>query len=286
MSRQLAVKLVAGTTVAGALAVSLAIPAHAVTESTTDSATPAATEEAAPASVEVAPVAPAAPVAPVAKVKKKTAPAKRTEFTIAQLNAGATIRPGSTGEGVAEIQRRLNILGILVKVNGNYNGATASGVARFNEKFRYFEANENKVVNAKTWSMLRSKSRNGDGVPKICKKKAAALCIDKDQKIVRYFKKGKLVEALDARFGGPGYRTREGNFRIFRKVKNDFSTLYKTPMPWSMYFSGGQAVHYSMFFNGVGYNGASHGCVNIRDKKKLIPLWRKVKIGTFAKVYS
>ena len=69
-------------------------------------------------------------------------------------------------------------------------------------------------------------------------------------------------------------------------VKNDFSTLYKTPMPWSMYFSGGQAVHYSMFFNAVGYNGASHGCVNIRDKQGEIALWKKVKIGTFAKVYN
>lgn len=283
MSRQLAVKLVAGTTVAGALAVSLAIPAHAVTEPTPEAVTPTVTEEAVPTPVEVAPVAPAAPVA---KAKaKKTAPAKRAEFTVAQLNAGATVRQGATGEGVAEIQRRLNILGILVPVNGNYNAATASGVARFNEKFRYFEANENKVVNLKTWAMLKNKSKKGDRVPAICKKKAAALCIDKTQKVVRYYKKGKLVESLDARFGGPGYRTREGNFRIFRKVKNDFSTLYKTPMPWSMYFSGGQAVHYSMFFNGVGYNGASHGCVNIRDKKKLIPLWNKVKIGTFAKVY-
>ncbi|MGB3673812.1 MAG: hypothetical protein WA988_05175, partial [Candidatus Nanopelagicales bacterium] len=84
MSRQLAVKLVAGTTVAGALAVSLAIPAAAVTEPTPAAATPATTEEAAPAPVEVAPVAPAAPVT---KVKKKSAPAKRAEFTIAQLNA-------------------------------------------------------------------------------------------------------------------------------------------------------------------------------------------------------
>ena len=286
MSRQLAVKLVAGTTVAGALAVSLAIPAAAVTEPTPAAATPATTEEAAPAPVEVAPVAPVAPAAPAAKVKKKSAPTKRAEFTIAQLNAGATLRQGATGEAVSDIQRRLNILGILVPVNGTYNAATASGVARFNEKFRYYEANENKVVNLKTWAMLKKQSNRGDRVPAICKKKAAALCIDKTQKVVRYYKKGKLVESLDARFGGPGNRTREGNFRIFRKVKNDFSTLYKTPMPWSMYFSGGQAVHYSMFFNGVGYNGASHGCVNIRDKKKLIPLWKKVKIGTFAKVYG
>lgn len=278
MSRQFAVKLVAGTTVAGALAVSLAIPAQAITEPT-----PTAQEPTASATVE----SPAPAVAAPAKAKtKKSTPTKRSEYTIAQLNGGATVRQGATGEGVAEIQRRLNIIGILVPVSGTYSAATAKGVARFNEKFRYFEAGENKVVTLKTWAMLKSKSAKGDRVPAICKKKATALCIDKSLRVVRYFKKGKLVQSLDARFGGPGNRTREGNFRIFRKVKNDFSTLYKTPMPWSMYFSGGQAVHYSMFFNAVGYNGASHGCVNIRDKKSLIPLWRKVKIGTFAKVYS
>ena len=41
-----------------------------------------------------------------------------------------------------------------------------------------------------------------------------------------------------------------------------------------------------MFFNAVGCNGASHGCVNIRNKKGEIALWKKVKIGTFAKVYN
>ncbi len=277
MSRQLAIKVVAGATVAGALAVSLAIPAQAVTE-------PSPTAEAATAAPAVP--APATPAAPAVKAKTaKSTPTKRAEFTIAQLNAGATVRLGATGAGVSDIQRRLNILGIIVPVSGTYSSATANGVARFNEKFRSMEAGENKNVSAKTWALLKSKSNKGDRVPAICKQKKAAVCIDKNLLVVRYFKKGKLVESLDARFGGPGYRTREGNYRIFRKVKNDYSTLYNTPMPWSMYFSGGQAVHYSMFFNAVGYNGASYGCVNIRDKKKLIPLWRKVKIGTFAKVY-
>ncbi len=287
MSRQLAIKVVAGATVAGALAVSLAIPAQAVTEPspTADAATAeAATTEAATAA-PAAP-APATPAAPTVKVKTaKSTPTKRSEFTIAALNAGATVRLGATGEGVSDIQRRLNLLGIIVPVDGTYSSATANGVARFNEKFRGTETGENKEVTLKTWALLKSKSNKGDRVPAICKQKKAALCIDMNQRVVRYFQKGKLVESLDARFGAPGYRTRKGNYKIFLMRKYDFSSLYQTPMPWSMYFSGGQAVHYSMFFDSVGYNGGSYGCVNIRDKKKLIPLWRKVKIGTFAKVY-
>ena len=36
-------------------------------------------------------------------------------------------------------------------------------------------------------------------------------------------------------------------------------------MPYAMFFSGGQAVHYSPDFAARGYNGASHGCVNVRN---------------------
>ena len=36
-------------------------------------------------------------------------------------------------------------------------------------------------------------------------------------------------------------------------------------MPFAMFFSGGQAVHYSSDFAARGYAGATHGCVNVRD---------------------
>lgn len=255
MSRQMAVKVTAGTAVAGALAFGLAIPAQAASS-------------------------------PAPAPKTSSTPAKRAVVTTAQLNAGTKLRLGDTGDAVTDVQNRLNTLGIITPVTGVYNATTATNVARFNEKFRGYEEGANKVVDAKTWAKLKSATAKGDRVPSVCKTKAAALCISKSQRIVRYYRKGQLVTALDARFGGPGNRTRNGNFRIFRKVKNDFSSQYKTPMPWSMYFSGGQAVHYSMFFNAVGYNGASHGCVNIRNKKGEIALWKKVKIGTFAKVYG
>lgn len=282
MSRQLAVKLVAGTTVAGALTLGLALPAQAA--STTE---PAATEPAATAEPAAEPTA-AAPVtepAPAAAATTKAAPTKRGDVTLAQLNAGTTLKIGATGEGVREVQRRLALLGILIPENGVYNLTTAKGVARFNEKYRGYEAWENKTLNSAGWRKLKRVTAGGDRVPAICKKQAAALCISKNQRVVRYYVRGKLVTALDARFGGPGNRTREGTFRIFRKVKNDYSSLYKTPMPWSMYFSGGQAVHYSLFFPKVGYNGASHGCVNTRDKTGIIHLWNKVRLGTFVKIY-
>ena len=136
------------------------------------------------------------------------------------------------------------------------------------------------------WKKLRSVS-NGRTVPKWCEvNRPETLCVDKTQRIVRFYKKGKLVMTLDARFGVPGNRTRTGHFKIFRKVWNDYSSEYHTPMPYSMYFSGGQAIYYSLFFPSAGYNGGSHGCVNTRDKAGVQRLWHMVKIGTPIWVYG
>lgn len=63
------------------------------------------------------------------------------------------------------------------------------------------------------------------------------------------------------------------------------STIYHTPMPFSMFFSGGQAVHYSSDFAARGYLGCSHGCVNVRDWNKLEWIYDRVKVGDRVVVY-
>jgi lipoprotein-anchoring transpeptidase ErfK/SrfK len=52
-----------------------------------------------------------------------------------------------------------------------------------------------------------------------------------------------------------------------------------------MFFSGGQAVHYSPDFAANGYNGASHGCVNVRDRAVVAWLFDQVRIGDKVIVY-
>ena len=54
----------------------------------------------------------------------------------------------------------------------------------------------------------------------------------------------------------------------------------------AMFFSGGQAVHYSPDFASVGYNGASHGCVNIRDYAGIKKLFDTVRVGDKVIVYA
>lgn len=270
-------KLAAGAAVVGIMTVGLTLPAQA-----TDVA-PGVPGSDSPGAME--PLLPATPK-PAPEVAPRRAVREDVDITIEQLNKGITLQKGMHGPAVTEVQTRLNKLGILGPTNGVYNDTTARNVARFNEKFRGYEYMENKILTATAWKKLRSVS-NGRTVPKWCEaKRPAAICVDKTQRIVRYFKKGKLVMTLDARFGVPGNRTRTGHFKIFRKVWNDYSSEYHTPMPYSMYFSGGQAIHYSLFFPTDGYNGGSHGCVNTRDKAGIKRLWRMVKIGTPTFVYG
>ena len=72
---------------------------------------------------------------------------------------------------------------------------------------------------------------------------------------------------------------------MYLKSKNHVSKLYKSPMPYAMFFSRGQAVHYSSDFARRGYAGASHGCVNTRNKTLMARLFARTRVGTKVVVY-
>jgi lipoprotein-anchoring transpeptidase ErfK/SrfK len=91
--------------------------------------------------------------------------------------------------------------------------------------------------------------------------------------------------SVDVRFGSAELPTREGSFAVFSKSRDHVSTLYDTSMPYAMFFSGGQAVHYSPDFAAHGYNGASHGCVNVRDLSAIQSLFDQVHTGDAVVVY-
>ncbi|MGW7685612.1 L,D-transpeptidase [Kribbella sp. NPDC054772] len=119
-----------------------------------------------------------------------------------------------------------------------------------------------------------------------CLSKGRVLCINKKTRKLVYLVNGKPVQVMDVRFGAMKTPTRSGTFKVYRKSKNHVSTLYHSKMPYAMFFSGGQAVHYSSDFRARGYNGASHGCVNVRDKKKIAWVFSRVHVGDKVVVYS
>ena len=101
------------------------------------------------------------------------------------------------------------------------------------------------------------------------------MCVSKSTKRLTWVVDGVPQYGFDVRFGSDELPTREGVFSVYKKKVDVISNLYHTPMPYSMFFSGGQAVHYSSNFARLGYSGASHGCVNVRNKPLLDPALRR-----------
>lgn len=210
-------------------------------------------------------------------------------------------RYGQTNTAVRNLQLRLADVGAMKqKYVTSYFGDITKGAVKDFRRSVGLKPGKGKVTK-KMWKKLVKKSgkvkkpgkkgsssgkgTTAKGIDKRCKVNGRSLCIDKTQRKVRYLVNGKVVKTMDARFGCTNSPTREGTWKIFRKVRHDVSYQYHSPMPYSMYFSGGEAVHYSSDFAARGYNGCSHGCVNIRDKKTLAYVYKRIHVGDRAVVY-
>ncbi|MDG9716920.1 L,D-transpeptidase family protein [Streptomyces sp. DH24] len=101
-------------------------------------------------------------------------------------------------------------------------------------------------------------------------------CVDLGRQLT-WVQKGRkvLYGPVPIRSGRAGYRTRAGWHRVYWRHKNHWSTLYRTPMPYAQFFSGGQAFH--GIYGSVHARPGSMGCVNlrVRDARALWSVLRK-----------
>ena len=69
----------------------------------------------------------------------------------------------------------------------------------------------------------------------------------------------------------PGYRTPAGSYKPYVLDRMHYSNLYAyTPMPYSMFFLRGYAIHATTEVRNLG-RPASHGCVRLRlDNAKVL----------------
>ena len=277
--------LIASVAVAVPLGIGVAPAAHA--EEPPPVAVPSATPV--PAETTVPASDPTPEPTPDATTPPSTTPPPTPSVTPATPKAPTAtrlpLREGATGWRVAEVQERLTWLGYEIYPgnveNERMGASTVAAVERFQAKFGFRPTG---VVGPGTWDLLREVSGTVDRLPAACTSERT-VCIDKTQRLVRLVEKGRPVLTFDARFGGYPYATREGTFRVHRKSRDHTSSLYRTWMPFALFFSGGQAVHYSPYFARDGYNGASHGCVNLRDFDGARGLFDRVPLGTRVHVY-
>lgn len=112
------------------------------------------------------------------------------------------------------------------------------------------------------------------------------LNIDRNCQLMYVTRNGEIIRVWRATTGKPGYRTRAGYWRIFRRVNGwQESGLYRGAWMYRpMYFSGGQAIHGSSTDGLVVPWPASHGCVRIY-RANVDWLWRNGYSSIGTRVY-
>nr|WP_229908949.1 L,D-transpeptidase family protein [Streptomyces griseosporeus] len=204
-------------------------------------------------------------------------------------------RPGDTGLAVRELQARLRQVAWLWDgPTGTYDDLTEEAVEGFQRKRGLPRTGEVDTVTWQrllrmtrepgTWELYRMGGQPAAAPDARCLT-GRALCISKTSRTLRWMVDGRTVMTLPVRFGSQYTPTREGVFHVYWKSRHHVSTLYDSPMPYAMFFSGGQAVHYSYDFAARGYGGASHGCVNVRDETAIAQLFAQVRSGDKVVIY-
>ncbi|WP_328861544.1 L,D-transpeptidase family protein [Streptomyces sp. NBC_00306] len=237
--------------------------------------------EATPAPTRPSPATPSGKPKQTQKPASPSASAEPAEVLMAR---------GSKGAKVRELQARLAQIGWFDDTpTGTYGSVTADAVKGFQTKRGLPVTGDTDTV---TWQKVlgMTKKPTSDELAgrKVNKPSAKldprcltgrVMCISKTSRTLSWVVDGTVRSTMDVRFGSQYTPTREGTFGVFAKSRDHVSTIYHTPMPYAMFFSGGQAVHYSADFAARGYNGASHGCANVRDKGAIASLFAQVRIG-------
>lgn len=211
------------------------------------------------------------------------------------------ISPGAKGDKVKDLQARLKQLGrFSVLIDGEYGPMTEKAVKKFQLKHGLADTGK---VDQQTLDKLNSKTRKptadelANVTPKAKGEDAAGvkldqrcmtgrvLCASKSERKLRWVVDGQILKTFSVRFGRSSLPTAEGHFHVTWKSKDHYSKKYQAPMPYAMFFYGGQAIHYSPEFAGGGYGIGSHGCVNVKDKAGIAQVYSEVRVGDSVVVY-
>ena len=194
---------------------------------------------------------------------------------MATTNAQSVARPrplrqGSKGRWVLILERRLDELGYYgPKPNKRFDQRTGDQVMAFH---KVHGMPRSKAVSKRTWKRLTKPK-----TPKPKQKKPKVhIEVDQSKQVLYVVRNGAVDEILHTSTGAGG-ATRDGTFRVHRKIAGySPGRLY-----YPSYFDGNRAVH---GWPDVPPNNASHGCSRV-------PMWsavhmhRIMKYGMVVRVY-
>nr|WP_308802057.1 L,D-transpeptidase [Streptomyces polyasparticus] len=184
-----------------------------------------------------------------------------------------------TGPRQRELERFLKL-----RVDGKQSAADCKAIQRFQIRAKIIP--DTGYAGPVTWGLAKLMDAiahpNAGGRCPVRRRRI--VCADLNRQLL-WVQKGRKITygPVPIRTGRPGLGTRTGWYSIYFRVKDFHSTLYNAPMPYSQFFSGGQAFHgtYADIYSPPG----SHGCVNLRfaDAKRL---WSAVRQGDAVYVWG
>jgi len=183
-------------------------------------------------------------------------------------------------EHVTELQYRLKWVGAYKgPVSGFFNKATQRAVKKYQRRVHLKITG---IATHKTWAkLIPATIKARPLIPRPCKEGIGwHICYDRYRHQVTLWKRGELRNSWLVRGGDRGMATRTGNFRVYWRDKDHVSGIYGTPMPYSQFFSGGQAFHGSAKMMDP-WQDHSAGCVNmyIEDARQLWSMTHNVNLN-------
>ncbi len=171
---------------------------------------------------------------------------------------------------VYEVQIRLRRLGRFTTTpNGRFGPQTERAVKSF-QRARGLRPTGR--VNPPTWKQLIRRSTFGlRRAPAQCRQPGWRMCYDRKRHQATLFRNGRLHNSWLVRGGSYDAQTRVGDFQVQWRNEDHRSRAFGgAPMPYSQFFSGGQALHGSRYMMDP-FEGHSHGCVNfwVEDARQL-----------------
>jgi hypothetical protein len=217
---------------------------------------------------------PSTPVT-VATAATVTSAAAASTFSMRQRFARETVRYGQSDRGVyriahvRELQYRLRWAGVFsAGATGYFGDITRAAVKRYQRREGLFPSG---VANHVTWAhLLRDTIRHRLSIPAVCRRSGLHACYDRSMHQVVLMRNGNLVNTWLVRGGSSSTKTRLGTHAVYYRDKDHVSGLFGSPMPYSQFFDGGEALHGSRSMTDP-FSGHSHGCVNmyVEDARQL-----------------
>jgi lipoprotein-anchoring transpeptidase ErfK/SrfK len=94
---------------------------------------------------------------------------------------------------------------------------------------------------------------------------ALLVSVDRDAQLMRVYISGELVYVWPVSTGRMGYKTPPGRYKPYMLRRMHYSSkYYNAPMPYSIFYRGGYAIHGTSAIRALGRR-ASHGCIRLHN---------------------